>query len=74
MLHVSWGAHPHHAERPHQGKVLLFLSTHTNQQPERPRQYRERFGGLLKYYYGSTLCTPLLQALYPLDNVPAADV
>ena len=47
-----------HAERPHQGKdnVILFPSTHTDQQPEGPIQCQERLGGLLKYYHYHAVC------------------
>jgi hypothetical protein len=54
LLHVlkEYTAH-YHQERPHQGKnnvVLLSMAVHA-QQRKGSIQYRERLGGLLKYYY-----------------------
>ncbi|MGH8067638.1 MAG: integrase core domain-containing protein [Candidatus Entotheonellia bacterium] len=42
----------YHQERPHQGKgnVMLMPSAVPCQGRDRPLQWRERLGGLLKYY------------------------
>ncbi len=46
-------AEHYHQERNHQGRgnVLLFPSSRTEQKRCNPIQYRERLGGLLKYYF-----------------------
>ena len=42
-----------HEERPHQGKgnVILFPSADAIPGSDAPIDYRERLGGLLKYYH-----------------------
>jgi transposase InsO family protein len=49
---AEYGSH-YHQERPHQGKdnAVLMPAANDRQQRDSPIHYRERLGGLLKYYH-----------------------